>query len=62
MKSGAYFSGRGKGIVWFRTDRPLKTGFYHRHARHDDPPDVCIDESLPALIMPVSTGSSTIRT
>jgi hypothetical protein len=53
MKYGAYHRSHGKGIVWFRTGRPLKTGFYHRHARRNETPDVCIAESVPTLIMKV---------
>jgi hypothetical protein len=53
MKFGAYNSGLEKGIVWFRTSRPLEAGCYHRHARRDDTPDVCIAESVQELIIKV---------
>lgn len=53
MKYGAYRSDRCQEILWFRTSRPLETGFYHRHARGDEPPDLCIAESVPALTMKV---------
>jgi hypothetical protein len=45
--------GHGKGIVWFRFGRPLETGFYRRHARRDEPPDVGIAECVPTLIMKI---------
>jgi hypothetical protein len=54
MKYGAYYRSRRQDIVWFRTRRPMETGFYHRHAHRDEPPDVYIAESVPALIMKVS--------
>ncbi|MBL0714502.1 MAG: hypothetical protein JJV98_12460 [Desulfosarcina sp.] len=53
MIYGAYYRRRQQDIVWFRTSRPLETGFYHRRTHHDDPPDVYIAESVPALIMQV---------
>jgi len=53
MKFGAYCSGRGEDIVWYRTARPLQTGFYHHHTRREEPPDVYIAESAPELIMKV---------
>ena len=53
MKYGAYHRGYGKGIFWFRTGRLLETGFYHRHARRDETPDVGIAKSVPTLIMKV---------
>lgn len=51
MKYGAYYRSRQQDIVWFRTRRPMATGFYHRHTRRDEPPDVYISESVPELIM-----------
>ena len=53
MKYGAYYFSRQQDIVWFRTSRPMETGFYRRHTHHDDPPDVYLAESVPALIMKV---------
>jgi hypothetical protein len=54
MLYGAYYRSRRQDIVWFRTSRSIETGFYHRHTRRDEPPDVCIAESVPALIMKAS--------
>ena len=51
MKYGAYYRRRQSDIVWFRTNRPLEAGFYHRHTRRKEPPDVYIADSVPALIM-----------
>ena len=51
MKYGAYYNRRDEEIVWFRTIRPLKAGFYRRHARHAELPDVYIADSVPELIM-----------
>ena len=51
MKYGAYYKSRRKEIVWFRTDRSMETGYYHRHSRRGEPPDVYISESVPDLIM-----------
>ena len=51
MKYGAYYRKRKSDIVWFRTNRPLEAGFYHRHIRRKEPPDVYIADSVPALIM-----------
>ena len=53
MLYGAYYKSRDEDIVWFRTRRPMGTGFYHRHIRSSEPPDVYIAESVPALIMKV---------
>ena len=53
MKYGAYYRSRRQDIVWFRTSRSIETGFYHRHTRREEPPDVYIAESVPALIMKV---------
>ena len=53
MKFGVYYNRRDEDIVWFRTARPMETGFYHRHTYRDEPPDVYIAESVPALIMKV---------
>jgi hypothetical protein len=53
MKFGAYYSNRDEDIVWFRTALAMETGFYHRHTRSEEPPDVCIAESVPELIMKV---------
>jgi len=53
MKYGAYYNSLDEDIVWFRTARPLETGFYHRHARRDESPDVYIAASVPELIMKV---------
>ena len=53
MRYGAYYRSHGQDIVWFRTRLPMETGFYHRYSHRDDPPDVCIAESVPALIMKV---------
>jgi hypothetical protein len=53
MRYGGYFRSRQKDIVWFRTSLLLEPGFYHRHAHRDEPPDVYISESVPALIMKV---------
>ncbi|MFZ0613811.1 MAG: hypothetical protein WAM73_16350 [Desulfobacterales bacterium] len=53
IHDGAYHRGRGKGIEWFRTSRSLEAGLYRRHARRNDPPDVCIAASVPALIMEI---------
>lgn len=52
-KYGAYYRNRKKEIVWFRTRRPLETGFYQRHTHFKGSPDVYIAESVPALIMKV---------
>lgn len=51
IKFGAYYSSRDEEIVWFRTVRPMETGFYHRHTRREEPPDVYIAESVPELTM-----------
>ena len=53
IKFGAYYSNRDEDIVWFRTALPIKTGFYRRHARREEPPDVYIAESVSELIMKV---------
>ena len=53
MKFGAYYSNRDEDIIWFRTALAMETGFYHRHTRSEEPPDVCIAESVPELIMKV---------
>ena len=53
MKYGAYNRSRQQDIVWFRTARPMETGFYHRHTHRDESPDVYIAENVPALIMKV---------
>ncbi|MEJ2170630.1 MAG: hypothetical protein P8X90_34485 [Desulfobacterales bacterium] len=53
MKYGAYYNPSEDDIVWFRTARPLEAGFYRRHARGEEPPDVYIADSLPELIMKV---------
>ena len=53
MRYGAYYRSRQQDIVWFRTRRPMETKFYHRHTHGDEPPDVYIAESVPALIMKV---------
>jgi len=53
MRYGAYYRSRRQDIVWFRTSRTLETGFYHHHTHSDEPPDVYISESVPALIMKV---------
>jgi hypothetical protein len=52
LKFGAYRS-RDDGIVWFRTARPLAAGFYHHRSLAGTPPDVCIADSVPALIVAV---------
>jgi hypothetical protein len=54
MQYGAYYNSRDEDIVWFRTARPVESGFYHRHTHRDEPPDVYIAESVPTLIMKVS--------
>ena len=51
MKYGAYYKSHRNEIVWFRTGRPMETGYYHRHARRGDAPDVYISKSVPDLIM-----------
>ena len=51
MKYGAYYKSRRKEIVWFRTGRSMETGYYHRHSRRGEPPDVYLSESVPDLIM-----------
>jgi hypothetical protein len=51
MRYGAYYRSRKKEIVWIRTKQPIEPGFYHRHILHDQAPDVCIEESVPGLIM-----------
>ena len=51
MRYGAYYRSRRQDIVWFRTSRSMETGFYRRHTHRDEPPDVYIAESVPALIM-----------
>ena len=51
MKYGAYNRKHKSDIVWFRTNRPMSAGYYHRHTRRKEPPDVCIADSVPALIM-----------
>ena len=51
MRYGAYYRGRKKEIIWFRTKQLIEPGFYHRHIFHDQSPDVCIEESVPGLIM-----------
>ena len=53
MNYGAYYRRRQQEIIWLRTSRLMKKGFYHRHTRRGEPPDVCISESVPALIMKV---------
>jgi hypothetical protein len=53
MKYGAYYNRREDDMVWFRTARPLEAGFYRRHARSVEPPDVYIADSVPELIMKV---------
>jgi hypothetical protein len=53
MKYGAYYNRREDNMVWFRTARPLEAGFYRRHARSVEPPDVYIADSVPELIMKV---------
>ena len=53
VKYGAYYNRRNDVIVWFQTVRPLELGYYRRHARHSEPPDVYIAESVPELIMKV---------
>lgn len=53
MSYGAYNDTREGNIIWFRTERPLATGFYHRHTRRGDPPDVYIAQAIPELIMKV---------
>ena len=55
MQYGAYYNNRDEDIVWFRTSRSIETGFYHRHTRRAEPPDVYIAESVPALIMKVNS-------
>ena len=47
MKFGAYYSSQHEDIVWFRTARSMEAGFYHRHTRREEPPDVYIAESVP---------------
>ena len=51
MKYGAYHRSRKQDVVWFRTQRPMEAGFYHRRTRHGNPPDVYIADSVPALII-----------
>jgi hypothetical protein len=51
MKFGAYYNSRRQEIVWFRTNRAVDTGFYHRHSRRGESPDVYITDSVPDLIM-----------
>ena len=53
MKYGAYYNRRDDDMVWFRTARSLEAGFYRRHARRAEPPDVYIADSVPELIMRV---------
>ena len=53
MKYGAYYDSRRQEIAWFRTSRPMETGFYHRHSHRNEPPDVYIAESVPDLLMKV---------
>jgi hypothetical protein len=53
MNYGAYNDAQGQSIVWFRTSLSMATGFYHRHTLRQEPPDVCIAESVPELIMKV---------
>ena len=53
MRYGAYYRGSRQDILWFRTSRPMETGFYYRHTHREDPPDVYIAESVPELIMKV---------
>ena len=53
VRYGAYYNRRDDDIVWFRTARPMEAGFYRRHARRAEPPDVYIAESVPELIMKV---------
>ena len=53
VKYGACYNCRDDVIVWFKTVRPLKAGFYRRHERRSEPPDVYIAESVPQLIMKV---------
>jgi hypothetical protein len=50
MKYGAYYDSRQQEIVWFRTSRPMETGFYHRHS-NGNAPDVYISDSVPDLIL-----------
>lgn len=51
MKFGAYCHSRKKEMVWFRTQRSLETGFYHRHSLHGDRPGVYVADRVPDLIM-----------
>jgi hypothetical protein len=53
MRFGAYYNRRDEDIVWFRTERSMASGFYHRHTRPEEPPNVYIAESVPELIMKV---------
>ena len=53
IKFGAYYSNRDEDIIWFQTALAMETGFYHRHTRSEEPPDVYIAESVPELIMKV---------
>ncbi|HKC96255.1 MAG TPA: hypothetical protein VKB81_19760 [Nitrospira sp.] len=53
MRYGACYKSPDEDILWFRTGRPLATGFYRRHTRPGKPPDVYIAESVPELIMKV---------
>ena len=51
MKFGAYYDSRKQEVVWFRTSRSMETGFYHRHTRRGQSPDVYLSDSVPDLIM-----------
>jgi hypothetical protein len=45
MRLGAYYNRRDEDIVWFRPERSMASGFYHRHTRPEEPPNVYIAES-----------------
>ena len=50
-KYGAFYNRGDNSIVWFRTARLLDKGYYRRHARCAEPPDVYVAASVAELIM-----------
>lgn len=53
MRYGAFRGRSREDIQWFKTTRSIEPGFYHRRGRSRGQPDVCISESVPALILAV---------